>query len=126
MTLESDISPALLNFRPPTHDRVERVAPIIKDAGGELFRATDIIERGGKVIGFLGIGAVPAVHVWMNKEHAKMRDHLQVLSYIEGTLARQGVVDFFLPVESTSSLYPFIERGGYIKAHEGTLFIKRL
>ena len=117
---------ALLNIRPAC---VENIKPLVEAAAEDnvhVIRATNVLEREGRIIGYLSIGNMPSVHMWFSKQHATKRDYLTAVSFYEGALAQQGVQDFWLPVESTSGLFPFVEKLGYAKSNFDNVFVKQL
>lgn len=119
-------SNALIEFRRPTQALLDEAKPLVERDRGILMRATDIVIKEGKVIGYVSIGDIPSVHMWFDAEKAQPRDYLTTMSYFEGVLARSGVTAFWMPCESTSKLLPFVERLGYTKTNYENNFIKTL
>lgn len=119
-------SEALLEIRPANESNIKRLVEAAAVDNVHVIRATNVIERGGKVIGYLSIANVPSVHMWFSKQHARKRDYLTAMTYFEGALADKGVQDFWLPVESTSGLFPFVEKLGYVKSNFDNVFVKQL
>ena len=121
-----ETSEALLQIRPANESNIKRLVDAAAEDNVHVIRATNIIERGDKVIGYLSIANMPSVHMWFSKQHATKRDYLTAMTFFESSLADKGVHDFWLPVESTSGLFPFVEKLGYAKSNFDNVFVKQL
>ena len=121
-----ETSEVLLQIRPANGSNIKRLVEAAAEDNVHVIRATNIIERGDKVIGYLSIANMPSVHMWFSKQHATKRDYLTAMAFFEGSLADKGVQDFWLPVESTSGLFPFVEKLGYTKSNFDNVFVKQL
>ena len=121
-----EITSSLLEIRRPTIQNIEETVTAAKDDNVHVIRATDILRRDGKIIGYLSIANIPSVHMWFHSKRATPRDYLTAMAHIDGVLSKQGIEDYWLPVESTSKLLPFVERLGYVKSNFDNVFIKTL
>lgn len=119
-------SNALIEFRRPTQPLLDEARPLVARDNATIIRATDMVVKGGKVIGYLSIADVPTVLMWFDREHTTPHDYLTCASYWEGVMNRSGIVDYFLPCESTSELINFIPRLGHVKTNYDHVFIKRM
>jgi hypothetical protein len=117
---------ALLEIRPPNKENLARLVTDAKEHNVQVIHATDILERGGEIVGYVSIGSMPVVHMYFNPTKAVPQDYLTMMAYWEGVLARNNIHDFWLPCESTSKLLPFVERLGYMKTPLDNVFLKHL
>jgi hypothetical protein len=119
-------SSALLQIRPSTKGLLARLIANAKENNVQVIHATDILERGGEIIGYVSIGSMPTVHMYFDPRKAVHQDYLTAMAYWEGVLARNQIHDFWLPCESTSKLLPFVEKLGYTKTPLDNMFFKHL
>jgi hypothetical protein len=89
-----------------------------------VVRPTHIVRKDEGIIGYLSIGVLPTVLLWMDTKRAKVRDSLAVITFYENLVAPSGGV--IIPVQSKSPYYPLMEQAGYEKAGDGTIFLKGL
>lgn len=119
-------SSALLEIRPPNPQSLARLIELGKEQHVTIIHATNILERGGELIGYISIGSMPSVHMFFDKNKATPHDYLTAMSYWEGALAANNVEAFWLPCESTSPLMQYVEKLGYIKSNFDNVFAKKL
>lgn len=83
-----------------------------------------VICRGREIIGYLSIGTVPSVYMWLDSKAMHARDTVDVVNFYENYIAGSGASGFFLPVPDASPLRPFVEKLGYNLVAKTTLFFK--
>src|ERR1035437_8965335 len=121
------IDNAIREIRPATRDNIGYVIDRAKEDGNSgVIAATDVIMKEGKIIGYLGINSMPYVQVWMHTKESKIRDAMQSLTFIEGTLARQGAESVALPCHESSNYTPYLEKLGYERLNYDCVFAKKL
>jgi hypothetical protein len=97
-----------------------------KDHHG-VINATQVVVKDGEVIGYLSIGAVPAVYMWLHTKKTMPRDTQVIVSFIEShVLATTGNDKLIMPCQSSSPLYPYLARVGYIESDYDHVFFKNL
>lgn len=120
------IDDIILQVRPI---REEDVRPLVAAAAADghmVIAPTDVIRRGGEVVGYGSLGGAPMVHVWLDSKRVRARETLMLLQYAEATLARQGARQVVMPCWANSPLAPYMAKLGYMKLGETTLYLKDL
>lgn len=96
------------------------------DAHGS-YGLTDIIYKGGEIIGHLSLNGMPLVLPWMHSDKCKARDALYIMNFYENILKRSGMKGFAMPCVDGSPLQPYLERLGYKKMTKSvTMYLKEL
>lgn len=113
----------LLQIRPATPDCLEKLTQAAQEDNHAVLWPTDVLSKNGQVVGYVSIANMPAVHMWLHTQKVNVRDSMTVFSYINGLLARQGVKHYWLPCQTKSPLFPFVERVGFHSTDYDHLFI---
>ena len=117
MTFEPQIRP----YKPSEWEEMHALASADQHA---VVMPTHTVRKGGQIIGYLSLGALPTAFVWMDTKRAGPRDSYAVITFFENLLAPAGGV--LVPVLKTSPYYKFMEAAGYVSMGDGTMFMKGL
>lgn len=88
---------------------------------------THIVHKNRNTVGYLSIGVVPTVLLWLNSKQCLIRDSLEVVSFYETYLKQHNVTGFLLPVPATSPMQPYVEKVGYqLASPNSMIYYKQL
>ncbi len=83
-------------------------------------------ERDG-IVGFAGLeDYVPFVHIWTHTKKMAAPDSFSVLNAIENYLRLKKKKGLIIPAHSTSTFNGHLQRAGYAKLFDTTIFFKPL
>ena len=122
---------------PLRQPRTEEEAHVLQQTLTELQRAaaadahavitpTHLMLKGGKVVGYLSIGALPVVHSWFDSQHPHVADSLKMIEHGETVVRTQGIRDYTVACADTSPFSQHMVRLGYTKLGTTTLWRKEL
>ncbi len=77
------------------------------------------------MLGYLSIGVIPTVIVWLDSDRANIRDSMVVMNHYENAVADRGGQHIIIPCSECSPFRPYIERVGYVDLRVG-MFLKQL
>ena len=86
---------------------------------------THVVERGLQMIGYVSIGVVPTVLVWLDTTRATIRDSMAVTNFFENAVSDRGSTSILLPCNESSPFRPYVEQVGYVDLKMGC-FMKPL
>ena len=101
---------------------LEKLAAADKHA---LILPTHVVERNYQMIGYLSVGAVPTVIVWLDTDRASIRDSMAVMNFYENAITDRGGSHVIIPCNDKSPFRPYVENVGYLNLCVG-MFIKQL
>ncbi len=90
-----------------------------------VIAATHIVERDYQMLGYLSVGAVPTVIVWLDSGRANIRDSMAAMNCWENILVDRGGTNVIIPCNDKSPFRPYVEKVGYVDMKVG-MFIKNL
>lgn len=96
------------------------------DNGHGVIAPSQVIEKNGEIAGFLSIGNVPTMLMWLDSKKINVRDSINVMQFAENWVHAGGGRSILIPCMDNSPLRPYIESAGYSKVCSATLFIKPL
>ncbi len=86
---------------------------------------THIIERNQQMLGYLSVGVIPTVIVWLDTGRANVRDSLAAMDFWENAVADRGAANVIIPCSDKSPFRSYVENVGYINLRCG-MFLKQL
>ena len=86
---------------------------------------THVVERGEQMLGYLSVGVIPTVIVWLDTHHANIRDSFAVMNFYENAISDRGGTNVIIPCNDKSPFRPYIEQVGYLNLQVG-MFLKPL
>lgn len=86
---------------------------------------THVVERDRRIIGYISLGAIPTVIIWLNSGVANVRDSLATMTFFENTIADRGCSHVIVPCNDKSPYRGYIEQAGYLDMQVG-MFVKQL
>lgn len=87
---------------------------------------THLVLKDNQIAGYVSLGAIPMVLVWMDTKQAKVRDSICLLNFIENMAVNGGAKHLSLPCVTSSPFRPFMERVGFVSCGQHDLLIKPL
>lgn len=94
--------------------------------GHSCILPTHMVMREGEVVGAFSLGAVPLVTAWQDPKRVGARDSAMLISMVDSLLSGTGRPIWAIPCQKDSPYYAFMERFGFVKAGDATLFIKKV
>jgi len=91
----------------------------------EVVLPSHVVERDHQMIGYLSVGVIPTVIVWLDSDRANVRDSMAVMTFYENAISDRGGSHVIIPCSEKSPFRPYIENVGYVDLHVG-MFIKQL
>lgn len=92
----------------------------------DLVAPTHVVMKGNEVTGYMSINNVPMVLSWLSTKAMTGRDSLSIINLAELIVAHMGWRSVCLPVDNDSPFHPLMEKMGYKKLADVTLFAKVL
>ncbi len=86
---------------------------------------THVVERNNQMIGYLSVGVIPTVIIWLDSDRANIRDSVAVETFYENAIADRGGTHVIVPCSDKSPYREYVEKVGYVNMRVG-MFIKRL
>ena len=99
--------------------RAEDVPALVRAAEADnhvVLAPTHLVVRGGEILGYASVGAVPLVLTWLDSKKVKARDMMYLVNLAENMVgtagqAQAGVV--CVPCAEDSPIYPHMGALGY-------------
>ncbi len=86
---------------------------------------THIIERNSQMLGYLSVGVIPTVIIWLDTDRANIRDSLAAMDFWENAVADRGGANVIIPCSEKSPFRSYVEKVGYVDLRCG-MFLKPL
>jgi len=86
---------------------------------------THVVEKDGKIVGYLSIGAIPIVNVWMDSKQLGPRDSVAVLGQLDAVMDYAGQPTYFMPCDPSSPFHPVMEKLGFGSLMETEIFVRK-
>lgn len=86
---------------------------------------THVVEKEGEIVGYLSIGAIPIVNVWMDSQRLGPRDSVAVLGQLDAVMDYAGQPTYFMPCDPSSPFHPVMEKLGFDPLMETQLFVRK-
>jgi hypothetical protein len=115
-----------IKLQPLTPAWRELVIEAATDDQHLVIAPTHAVVKGGKVIGYGSLGAVPMFFAWMHRRQATARDSFTAWQLAEAEMKRAGIQMVCMPCEAESPFAPFIQAKGYQKVGSATINLKGL
>lgn len=100
-----------------TYTREEDL-PVLKEMAKAdnhaIIAPTHTIWKGSRIVGYLSIGVLPTVLVWMDTQLTKSRDSMMVVNFFENACRDRHATGLALPCHDSSPYKPFLEPLGYV------------
>lgn len=103
---------------------LEELQDAVAKDGHAVTMPTHVVEKDGKLVGFVSLGAIPMVLTWQSTKEVSARDSLCLLSVVENLLRLQGIQVWCMPCVEKSPYRPFMEKFGYTDYGSVNLFFK--
>ena len=86
---------------------------------------THVVEKGGEIVGYLSIGAIPIVNVWMDSTQMGPRDSVAVLGQLDAVMDYAGQPAYYMPCDKGSPFYPVMDKLGFGSLMETEIFVRK-
>ena len=87
---------------------------------------THVLMKGGEVLGYFSLGALPTVQAWFDSNHKHAADSLKMIEHGETIFREQGVRMYAICCAEESPFTPHMERLGFRKLGTTVVWIKNL
>jgi hypothetical protein len=105
--------------------QVENIAELAKVEDHGVLEPTHIVYNDTAVAGCLSVGSIPMMLAWIGKANSAF-DSKKIVDTVENSLRFSGCRYLAIPCGPLSPFFPLMEKAGYTKVYENTLFIKAL
>ena len=85
---------------------------------------THVVEKNGEIVGYLSIGAIPIVNLWMDSKRVKSTDSIAVIGQLDAIMDDSGTPTYYMPCSENSPYHPYMERAGFQAALKTNLYVK--
>lgn len=109
-----------------TPEELQRLIAAAKEDDHGVFGATHVIVKNDEIVGYLSAGSIPSMIVWLHTQKTDKFDAEKLMEFYENGLRFQGAQFVMVPVPLKSPFHPFMERLGYVKLEDATIFVKGL
>lgn len=89
-----------------------------------VLQSTHVIKKNGEIVGFLSIGAIPTVHMWMDSKKTGVKDSIVMEKFFMNECKKNGAKFVVVPVPSHSPYAPLMEKAGYHKLSYDQMWLK--
>lgn len=96
-----------------------------QEDGHAVLAPTHVLEKDGKIVGFLSVAAIPTVFMWMHTKETNMRDSLCVQNFLDNLVAQHNVA-YMMPCKQDSPFYEHMEKLGFVYSFTGGIFFRPL
>jgi hypothetical protein len=103
----------------------QKVTQLAEADAHDCSDANYAIARNGEIIGSLNLPTVTAVGIWLDSKEAKIQDSVAVAHIIRGMMSAMGYRKYAIPCAKESPLYPYLEKAGYQRAQDCTIFVTK-
>ena len=86
---------------------------------------THSVERDHQIVGYLSVGVIPTVIIWLDTDRASARDSMACMNFYENAIADRGGSHVIVPCNDKSPFRPYVEQVGYTDLKVG-MFLKQL
>lgn len=124
MSEEHDVLKKVVRIRRVTEADMEGLKQAAAEDAHTVLKPTHVLEKDGKFVGYLSIGAVPVVFTWMDSKNIQARESVNTLAYVEDMLKAVGADCVCIPCWEHSPFYKYMESFGYQKTIQTTMFVK--
>ena len=119
------LSHLMTKIRPARTTDLEVLQKLVAADKHALIAPSHVVERGNYMIGYLSVGVVPTVLVWLDSDRASIRDSMAVMNFYENAVIDRGCQQVIVPCNDKSPFRPYIENVGYVDLRVG-MFLKQL
>ena len=119
------LSNSFTRIRKVTEADIPILTALAKADSHSVVFPTHVVEHGQQMIGYISLGAVPTVLVWLDSSRATIRDSMAVSNFFENMVSANGGTSIMLPCNDNSPFRPYIEQVGYVNLKMGS-FLKLL
>lgn len=114
----------IARIRPATPEDVGQIEKAAKEDGCGLLYPTHVVQKNKKVAGFISLGVVPMVGLWLDSKEIKARDTVNVCSFIDDAMAHRNVLTYAIPLHYGSKFTQHLSELGCIPVGQHSLFFK--
>ena len=113
--------PDVLPYQPKYHDELWESA---KEDSHIVIAPTQVVVKGGHIVGYASIGAIPMVHVWLDSRHVFARESVGLLEVTE-RIIRPRAGAYIMPCSEQSPFYKYMPKLGFTVLGNASLNFKR-
>lgn len=116
----------MVRVRPITQPEIEVVTKLGLEDDHGIIAPTHVVSDGDVLLGCFSVGSVPLVLPWLDTRLASRFRSAKAFEQVETALRVSGQKYVAIPCGKESPFYRFVERAGYVKIYDNTLFMKVL
>jgi hypothetical protein len=123
--MSDDLSTALPRIR-PVRDPKE-ISHLVEIAAADHHRvlgATHLVEHHGEVLGYVSLGGMPTVHIWLHSQKIGPRESVRILGTIESMAADRRWPASVWCCAQSSPFSTVMPRLGFERLGDTTLHLK--
>lgn len=87
---------------------------------------TSIVMKNGQISGYISIGMVPNVLLWLDDDAITPRDSVHVFGFVEDVMAHYNVPAYAMPTNAASPFNAIAQDAGFLNTGLHTMFVKPL
>lgn len=116
----------MVKVRPITPPEIEIVTKLGAEDDHGIIAPTHVVNDGELILGCFSVGSIPLVLPWLDTRVGNVHRSAKAFRQVETALRIAGQKYMAVPCGKESPFYPFVERAGYVKVYDNTLFMKVL
>jgi hypothetical protein len=120
------ISNWMPRIRPIRQEDFETLQKVCEADNHTVVFPTHVVEKDGKIVGYVSYLSVPLVLSWCHSKDVKVRDMLTIGNIVENLLLNANINRVGLLIQETSPVFPYYPKAGYTSFGQNHLFIKNL
>jgi hypothetical protein len=114
-----------VQVRRPTEQDIAILVDLAKEDNHSIICPTHCVLKNEQLIGYVSMGVIPTVLLWLDTKRALVRDSRTVMNFIENAVVDRGGTYVNVPCNEDSPFRPYMERLGFVDIKMGT-FVKQL
>ncbi len=122
MDKQSDL---FVQIRRPTEQDITILLDLAKQDGHGIVCPTHCVLKNEQIVGYVSVGAVPTVLLWLDTKRVYARDSRAVLNFVINAAADRGAAYVNVPCNEDSPFRLYMDRLGFVNMKMGT-FVKCL
>lgn len=87
---------------------------------------THVLQKDGETVGYVSVCSMPVVNVWVHSQKTSALENVRTLKAVEAALRANGITEYVMPCADDSPFFEKMQRLGFSKIGQTTLFVKRL
>lgn len=116
----------IAKVRPMTAQDQEALVKAAERDNHPVFAPTHVVEKHETIVGYLSLGVIPTVILWLDSKEVKAIDSVVVGATFENIMRAQGFQNAIVLCDKTSPFHSKMEKTGYTVLTGTDAFVKKL